>query len=74
MHAAGMTTSMLRQRPAPVPDVDTAPFETFGTSLVPAIDELITRFTDRSLVTTAEVLDALLDLRLLAAAADIANR
>jgi hypothetical protein len=63
---------MLREHPA-VPDIDTTPFEGFATSLVPAVDEVIERFTDRSLVTSSEVIDALLDLRLVAAAADIAN-
>jgi hypothetical protein len=50
----------------PMPE-ETAPVE-ITASVVPAIDELITRVAVRELLTGAEVVDALLDLRLVAIA------
>jgi hypothetical protein len=44
---------------------------TLGSSVVPAIDELVARFTGRGLVTGADVVDMLLDLRLIAVADEV---
>ena|SRR5438552_1906643 len=43
-----------------------------GSSVVPAIDELVAQFTGRGLVSGAEVVDMLLDLRLIALAGEVA--
>jgi len=41
---------------------------TCGASIVPAIDEFVSRFTGRGFVSAGEVVDVLLDLRLIAVA------
>jgi hypothetical protein len=41
---------------------------TLGSSVVAAIDELIARYAGRRILTVGEVVDALLDLRLIAVA------
>jgi hypothetical protein len=40
-------------------------------SVIPAIDQLVARYTGRGSVAAAEIIDALLDLRLLAEADDL---
>jgi hypothetical protein len=51
---------------------DAGEIETAATSsVIPAIDELVVRYTGRGTVAAPEIIDALLDLRLLAEADEL---
>ena len=54
--------------PEPVAELPTS---RSGSSVVPAIDEFVAQFTGRGLVAGAEVVDILLDLRLIAVADEV---
>ena len=61
-----MKNATLDAQPAGnVPDV------TLGSSVVPAIDELVVGFAGRGIVAASEVVDVLLDLRLIAVADEV---
>jgi hypothetical protein len=64
---------MWKTAPCPEPDApDVADVEIVSTSsVIPAIDELVARYTGRGTVAATEIIDALLDLRLLAEADDL---
>ena len=49
----------------------TAPDVSLGSSVVPTIDELVAGFAGRNIVAASEVVDVLLDLRLIAVADEV---